>query len=163
VIGRPANTVPEASLIIADAVPDPPTPIVAFENVTTTDATLVCTIVTVAVALMPSQVAVITLVPAAIPVTTPLDNTVALEVLLDVNVQTRPVTMLLLASRVTTLTLVEPPTLRLEVPSVMDTDATGVVMIDSVALPIRPSLVALAVMLPRTSPVYTPVVEFTEA
>ena len=66
---------------------------------TLTDATGTGVTVTLAVPLLPSLVAVIVAEPAAIPVTTPLDDTVAIPVLELDHVTARPVRTLLFASR----------------------------------------------------------------
>jgi hypothetical protein len=66
---------------------------------TLTDATGTAEIVTLAVPLFPSLVAVIVAEPAATPVTTPLDDTVAIPVLELDHVSARPVSTLLFASR----------------------------------------------------------------
>ena len=55
----------------------------------------------VAVPDFPSLVAVIVVVPAATPVTTPLLETVAMALLLEVHVTVRPVTIAPLTSRTT--------------------------------------------------------------
>jgi hypothetical protein len=65
---------------------------------TLTDATGTGVTVTLAVPLFPSLVAVIVAEPAATPVTTPLDETVAIPVLELDHVTARPVNTLLFAS-----------------------------------------------------------------
>ena len=68
---------------------------------TGTGATVTVSAVTVTVAVpdLPSLVAVIVVVPAATPVTTPLDDTVATAELDVAHVMMRPVNVLLPASR----------------------------------------------------------------
>jgi hypothetical protein len=103
---RPVSTALDASRVVAAAVADWPTssdgcsvtPIVA-KGTTVTDRA--------ADPLMLSLVAVMIAEPAPIAVTAPVDETVATAGLLDVQAITRPVSVLLVASRVTALAVVD--------------------------------------------------------
>jgi hypothetical protein len=96
---------------------------------TLTDATGAGRAVTVTldVPLLPSLVAVIVAAPAPAPVTTPLDETVAIPVLELDHVTPRPVSTLLLASRVVAVSCVVCPTLIFAVGGATLTEATGTV------------------------------------
>jgi hypothetical protein len=72
-----------------------------------------------------SLVAVITADPAATPVTKPVLETVAAAVLFELQVIVRPVSTLLLASRVVAVSCVVCPTI-MELAPLTVTDATGV-------------------------------------
>ena len=100
VIVRPLSTLPFASLVVAVSCCVPPTVIgdVGAESVTV--ATGIGTTVRDAVPFFPSLVAVMFALPAATPVTTPVPETVATLVLSEDQVMTRPLSTLLLASRV---------------------------------------------------------------
>ena len=97
VIVRPVSTLPFASLNVAERVVVAPTPTLADVGATVTVETGSGTTVTVAVPLFPSLVAVIVAVPADTPVTTPF-KTVATPVALELQVTTRPVSVLPFAS-----------------------------------------------------------------
>jgi hypothetical protein len=117
--------------------------------------------VTVALPIWPSLVAVIDTFPAATAVTRPDAKTVATAVLLEFQPITRPVSTLLLASRVTAESCTVPPTRRLAVAGDTDTDATG---IGAGALTARaeealfPSLEAAIIAVPAASAIRSPVV-----
>jgi hypothetical protein len=81
--------------------------------------------ITVALPIWPSLVAVIDTFPAATAVTRPDAETVATAVLLEFQPITRPVSALLLASRVTAESCTVAPTRRLDVAGDTDTDTTG--------------------------------------
>ena len=102
VTARPESTAPFASYAVAVSCAVCPTLTLAVAGETLTDATGTVTAVTLteAVPLFPSLVAVMVAEPAAIPLTTPLDETVAMPVLELDHVTARPVSTLLLASRV---------------------------------------------------------------
>jgi hypothetical protein len=108
---------------------------------------------------LPSLVAVIVAEPAATPVTTPLDDTVATPVLELDHVTARPVSTLLLASRVVAVSCVVCPTLTLAEAGATLTDATGTSVTVTVAVPLFPSLVAVIVAEPAATPVTTPLDE----
>src|SRR5258708_5745890 len=109
---RPVSPSPAGSLGVAVSCPVAATPTVAVAGATITDATGTTT-VNAAVPLRPSLVAVrVTGPPAASPVTSPVDETVATAILLVVHVTTRPVTTFPLAPFLLALTCpVAPPPL----------------------------------------------------
>src|SRR2546422_7542022 len=87
---RPVSGLPPASFGVAVSCTVDPTCAVAEEGATVTEATGTCTTVMVDVPLCPSLVAVIVVVPATLPVTSPLELTVATVVLLLTQVTARP-------------------------------------------------------------------------
>jgi hypothetical protein len=107
----------------------------------------------------PSLVAVIVVVPAATPVTTPLADTVAAAVLLDVHTTTRFVTTVPLTSFTVATSVVVWPATTLAVAGATVTLPTAVCVAVTVELPLLPSLVAVIVAEPGATPVTTPVVE----
>jgi hypothetical protein len=130
---------------------------VAGETLTVATGTGVT--VTLAVPLLPSLVAVIVAEPAATPVTTPLDDTVAIPVLELDHVTVRPVSTLLFASRVVAVSCTVRPTVTLGVAGATVTDATGTGVTVTLAVPLLPSLVAVIVAEPTATPVTTPLDE----
>lgn len=115
--------------------------------------------VTVAVPLFPSLVAVIVIVPAATAVTTPDVVTVASAELLDDHDTARPVSTLPLASRVEAASVSDAPTASCDDAGVTTTDATGAgagAFTVICALPVFPSLVAVIVAVPAAFAVTTP-------
>jgi hypothetical protein len=122
------------------------------------DATAAAVTVTAVVADLPSLVAVTVALPGATPVTTPLDDTVAIEGLSTVQVTMRSVTTTPLASFTVAASVAVKPTMRLNVAGrVTDPTATGVTVTVTVALWF--SLVAVIVDVPGATPVTTPVAE----
>lgn len=115
--------------------------------------------VTVALPVLPSLVAVTWVVPAPTAVTSPLAFTEATaEFALD-QVITRPVSTLLLASRVVALSWEVFPTCTLGVAGETETVATGMgaaVVTVTVALPDWPSLVAVTCVVPAPTAVTRP-------
>jgi hypothetical protein len=89
---------PLASVTIADKGVDTPTASVSVDGVRVTDPVPAAATVTVAVPTFPSMVPVILAVPAAIPLTTPAVETVAMLGLADAHVTTRSLRTLPLAS-----------------------------------------------------------------
>jgi hypothetical protein len=83
--------------------------LVALSDTLTLDTGTFVTVM-LAVPFTPSLVAVMVAVPAATPVTTPLAFTVATLVLLLAHVMVRPVSTLLLASRVVAVPVLVAPT-----------------------------------------------------
>jgi hypothetical protein len=126
---------------------------------TLTDATGTAETVTLAVPLFPSLVAVIVAEPAATPVTTPLDETVAIPVLELDHVTVRPVSTLLFASRAVAVSCTVWPTVTLGAAGETLTDATGTGVTVTLAVPFFPSLVAVIVAEPTATPVTTPLGE----
>jgi hypothetical protein len=127
VTGRPESTAPFASSVVAVSCTVCPTLTLGVDGETLTDATGTVTAVTLteAVPLFPSLVAVIVAEPAATPVTTPLDDTVAIPVLEVDHVTVRPVNTLLFASRVVAVSCAVCPTEMLELVGATATEATG--------------------------------------
>jgi hypothetical protein len=120
--------------------------------------------VIVAWSVTPSLVAKIVAVPAETPVTMPVRAlTVATAALFEVNETTRPVMMLLPASRSVAEASVVAPAAIDEDPSVSETVATGTAFTDTLAWPVIPSTVAMMLADPPDTPVMTPVVGLTTA
>src|SRR5437764_9359488 len=110
-----------------------------------------------AVPLLPSLVAVIvTGPPAATPVTSPLPFTLAIVLSLDVQVITRPVNGLPLASLGVALSCTICPVATLAVAGATVTVATGTGATVIRAVPLFPSLVAMIVAEPAASALTTP-------
>jgi hypothetical protein len=105
---------------------------------------------------LPSLVAVIALVPAAIAVTRPELLTDAAPVFPDVQTIDRPVRTLLLASLRTAVACVVAPTRIEPDASVTETLATGTRATETAADPLFPSLVAVMLQLPVPTAVTTP-------
>jgi hypothetical protein len=101
-------------------------------------------------------VAVIVADPTATPVTTPLDDTVAMLVLLDPQVTTRPVSTLPAASFVVAVKVVAEPTNTLAGDGDTTTVATGSSVTVTTDAPLFVSLVAVMVAVPGMTPVTTP-------
>jgi hypothetical protein len=99
----------------------------------------------------PSLAAVTDTLPPATAVTSPEPETVAIEVLLELQPMTRPVSTLPLASLVVAVSCTDPPTCRVALAGDTETDATG---IGAGALTLRraelalPELEALIIALP---------------
>src|SRR5256884_1336940 len=113
--------------------------------------------VTAAVPLWPSLVAVIvTGPPAATPLTSPLPFTLAIALLLDCQVTTRPVNGLPFASLGVAVSCTVLPTATPAVAGVTVTDATGTGVTVMAAVPFWPSLVAVIVAEPAPLVVTSP-------
>ncbi len=113
-----------------------------------------------AVPVCPSLVAVmVTGPPAVTPVTSPVDETVAMAALLVVHVTVRPVSTFPAASVVVAVNCTVAPTFTVAVPGLTDTDVTGAAVAVTViaAVPLCPSLVAVIVAVPAVTPVTSPV------
>jgi len=127
-IKRPVRMLLLASRVTAESCTVPPTTRVVVAGDTETDATGTGAGALTVIAAAPVFVslnAVIVALPAAMAVTRPDVETVLMPVLLEPQVTTRPVSTLLFASRVTAESCTVPPTWRLDVAGVTDTDATG--------------------------------------
>jgi hypothetical protein len=153
----PVITAPLASLVVAVACVDLPTPIVEDASDTVTDATAVATTVTCANPLRPSLVAVMLAVPAPTAVTTPVLFTVATAALSDPQDTSRPVTITPFASLVVAVAWVVPPATTLEAASTTVTLATGGTVTVTVANPLCPSLPATMLAVPAATAVTRPV------
>jgi len=112
---------------------------------------------TLAVPDFPSLVAVIVAVPSPTPVTIPVADTVAIVLLLVLHVTTRSVTTFPFKSFTVSVSGADFPTFTGVVAGLMLTDPTGTGTIVTVAVPLFPSLVAVMVAVPRSTPVTTPV------
>jgi len=108
-----------------------------------TEATGRFVTVTAAVALFPSLVAVIVAEPTARPLTTPLGDTVAIALLLVAHVSVRPGSTFPLASLATALSCCVEPTDTLTDAGLTPTEATGTLDAVTVAVPVRPSALAV--------------------
>jgi len=156
---RQVSTVPSMSAVVAVSVPVCPTMIELVGGATVTVATGAGVTVTLDVQDFVSLVAVIVVVPGATPVTTPVADTVAAAVLLDVHVTTRSVTTVPLTSFTVATSVVVWPAMTLAVGGATVTLPTAVLVAVTVELPLLPSLVAVIVAEPAATPVTTPVVE----
>src|SRR3989441_339168 len=112
--------------------------------------------VSAAVPLCPSLVAVIVADPTATPLTRPLPLTVATAVLLLAHVTVRPVSGAPLASFGVAVSWTVCPAWTLGAGGLTVTDATGRCTTVMAALPLCPSLVAVIVAAPTTTPVTSP-------
>jgi len=115
--------------------------------------------VTEAVPDLPSLVAVIVAIPEPTPVTTPLDDTVAIALLLVVQATDRPVRTAPLWSRNVAASVVVCPASTVAVGGVTVTVATGLGCTVTVVVPVFPSLVAVIVALPSPTPLTSPALE----
>src|SRR5881392_3343213 len=156
--GRPVSTVPFASFRVAVSCCVCPTGTLADAGLTVTDATGTPLTVMLAVPLCPSLVAVIvTGPPAATPLTSPLPFTLAIALLLDCQVITRPVNGLPLASRGVAVSCTVCPIATVPELGVTVTAATGATVTVTLAVPLCPSLVAVIVTgPPGPTPVTSP-------
>lgn len=158
VIVRPVSTFPFASFVVAVNVTVLPTSIVALDGLTVTLATGTGRMVTDAVPDTPSEVAVIVTFPVSTDVTTPLEFTVALAVLLELQ-PTGRVTVLPFMSFTVAVSVVDWPTIIVVGEGVTVTLPTGASVTFTVDVPLLPSLVAVIVTVPAATPVTTPVEE----
>src|SRR2546425_3536792 len=108
------------------------------------------------VPLWPSLVAVIVAEPATFAVTSPVPVTVATGVLVLAHVTVRPVRMLPVASRRVAVSCCVWPAGTLADAGLTVTDATGTPLTVMLAVPLWPSLVAVMVTAPATTPVTSP-------
>jgi hypothetical protein len=108
------------------------------------------------VALFPSLNAVIVALPDVTAVTSPVDDTVATEVLFEDHVTSLPVSALFPASRMSGDSCRVPPTTTLAADGATVTDATGIGVTVTVATPLVPSLVAVISAVPGPTAVRTP-------
>src|SRR5436190_2243475 len=104
----------------------------------------------------PSLVAVTVAVPGVTPVTTPVVDTVATAVLLELHVTTRPVSTAPLASFSVAVSAPVCPTMIELVAGETATVATGAGVTVTAEVPDFPSLVAVIVAVPGATPVTTP-------
>jgi hypothetical protein len=164
-IARPVRMLLLASRVTALSCTVPPICKFAVPGDTDTNATGAgggALTVIVEVAVWPSLVAVICTVPAAIVVTRPRAETVPMLALFELQLITRPVRTLLLASRVTADNCTVPPIWRLEVAGDTDIDATGTgagALTAIAAEEVCPSLAAMIDAFPPATAVTSPEVE----
>src|SRR5438093_7333578 len=128
----------------------------AEAGLTVTDATGTRFTVTAAVPLCPSLVAVIVAAPAATPVTSPVEDTVATAGVPDAQVTARPVSTLPAASFRVVVSCTVAPTSMSAVAGLTVTDATETIATVTLAVPLCPSLVAVIVADPAATPVTSP-------
>ena len=148
---------PDGSRTVAVSVTVPRTPIVAEDGETCRVRTPGETTSTVAVPTCPSLIAVIVAVPVDTPVTTPLLETVAIEVWLLDQDTTRPLSVLPDASERFAVRVVVCPIGTLDVAGDTVTLATGTGTTVTFAQPSTPSMLAKMTALPVVSPVTPPV------
>src|SRR5436309_7636192 len=161
---RPVRMVPLASRRVALSCTVWPAGTLADAGLTVTDATGTPLTVMLAVPLWPSLVAVIvTGPPAATPLTSPLPFTLAIALLLDCQVMTRPVNGLPLASRGVAVSCTVCPIATVPELGVTVTAATGATVTVTVAVPLCPSLVAVSVTGPPAATPLTSPLPFTLA
>src|SRR5207249_89044 len=145
VIVRPDSALPFASFGVAVSWSALPAGTFAELGLTVTDATGTCTTVMADVPLCPSLVAVIVAEPATLPVTSPLELTVATDVLELAHVTTRPDNGLPLTSLGVAVSCAVLPSFTEADAGVTVTAATGTATTVTLAVPLCPSLVAVVV------------------
>ena len=106
--------------------------------------------------LRPSLVAVIVAVPAVMPVIKPAGETVAIVALLDAQVTTRPVRTFPVLSLVCAVAWSVAPMANEDNGAVTDTEATGIPVTVTTAVPVLVAAVAVIVAVPAVAPVTTP-------
>src|SRR2546426_7306312 len=156
---RPLSGLPFASSGVAVSWPHCPTWIPAVAGLTLTDATGTGFTVTAALPVLPSLVAVIVTAPAATPVTSPVEDTVATAGALDVQVTDRPESTLPAASFSVAVSCTVAPTSTTAVTGLITTDATGTFATVTLADPLLPSLVAVIVTAPAATPITRPLAD----
>src|SRR6266566_5087348 len=159
VIARPVRTFPAESFVVAVSCTLPPTAMLPLAGLTVTEATGTRATVMLAVPLFPSLVAVMVAEPVALPVTSPLEITVAAVVLLLDQAIARPVRTFPAESFVVAISWIVPPTTMLPLAGLTVTEATGTsaTATVTVAVALFPSLVAVIVAAPAATPVTSPV------
>jgi hypothetical protein len=154
---RPVTTTPFTSVTTAVSVVVCPTIMSAVVGCTATAPTGTSVTFTAELPIFPSDVALIVAEPGATAVTTPVVETVATRLLLDVQLTGRSVTAVPLASVTVADSAAVCPTCRLAVAGCTVTLATGTGVTVMAALALLPSLVALIVVEPGATAVTTPV------
>src|SRR5712691_6937575 len=112
--------------------------------------------VTAELPVLPSQVAVMLAVPAATPLTSPLELTVAAAVLSLDQVMVRPLSVLPPVSLGVAMSCVVPPTWTLDGDGETVTDATGTIETVTTQVPLWPSQVAVTLAVPTATPLTSP-------
>jgi hypothetical protein len=157
VTGRPVRRLPAASNGVAASCVVPPTTTAAVAGLMTRAATETFATLMVADALFPSLVALTIAEPAAMPVTSPLDDTVATALLLVVQVSILPRTTFPSASLVVALSCCLEPTDRLAEAGLTAIEATGILVTPTTAMPTVPLTCAITMSPPAAVPaVYRP-------
>src|SRR6266480_4244648 len=159
VIVRPVSAFPLASFGVAVSWSVLPAGTLPEAGLTVTEATGTCTTVMAAVPLCPSLMAVIVAEPATLPVTSPLELTVATVVLLLDHAIVRPDSGLPPASFGVAVSCTVLPSFTLADVGVTLTDATGTLVTVMLEVPLCPSLVAVIVADPAPPPVTRPLLE----
>src|SRR5206468_1117605 len=160
---RPVNGLPLASFGVAVSCTVCPTPTLAGDGLTVTEATGATVTVTSEVPLCPSQVAVIVAVPATLPVTRPLALTVAIVVLPLDQVTTRPASGLPFASLGVAVSCTVCPATTLAGDGLTVTVATGTLVTVTTDVPLLPSDVAVIVAEPIAAAVTSPLLSTVAA
>ena len=153
---RPDSGLPLASLGVAVSCVVRPVDRLADAGVTLTDATGTLVTLMAEVALWLSLVAVIVAEPAAPPVTSPLELTVATVALLVDQLTARPDSGFPLASLGVAVSCTVWPVCSDAEAGLTLTDATGTVLTVTAEVPVWPSLVAVTVAAPAATPVTSP-------
>ena len=156
VTSRPLNGLPLASCGVAVSWTACPTAALTVAGLRLTDATGTTLTVTAALPVTPSLVAVIVTAPAATPVTSPVDETVAVAGALDTQVIARPDSTAPAASFGLAASCTLAPTSTSAVAGLITTEATGTFATVTVAEALFPSLVAVIVAVPAATAVATP-------
>src|SRR6185437_7396270 len=162
VMARPESAAPFASRAVAESVTEPPMLRLAVPGFTATDATgiggggVVAVTTTCAVPVLPSAVAVMSVVPAPTPVTRPLALTVAIDLFADAHVMGRPASVLPFASVATASSALDAPTSSVAEPGVTATAATGMTVTVIADDALLPSTVPLTVAEPAETAVTLP-------
>src|SRR2546422_5332838 len=142
---RPLNGLPLASRGVAVSCTACPTAVLSVVGLTLTDATGTGFTVIAALPVLPSLVAVIVTAPAAAPVTSPLEETVAVAGALDAHVIVRPDSTVPAASCGVATSCTPAPTSTSAVAGLITTEATGMFATLTAADAFFPSLVAVSV------------------
>jgi hypothetical protein len=154
------NVVPSAAIVVAVNCAAVPAVIDAVAGVIATEATAGAPVVTVTRIEpdFPSAVALIRVEPAALPTTMPCAVTDATVSFAELHVTVRPVRAFPSASKSDAVSTCDCRTPNAMLLGAIETNATGPSTV-SVALPERPSLVAVIVALPGPTAVTTPLVD----
>src|SRR5438309_10562189 len=159
VISRPDSGRPFASSGVAVSWTFSPTWMAAVAGLTLTDATGTGVTITAALPVFASLVAVIVTAPAAMPVTSPVEDTVATAGALDAHATARPESTLPAASVRVAASCTLAPTSTTALAGLTVTEATGTRLTVTAAPPVFPSLAAVIVADPAAAPVTRPLAE----
>jgi hypothetical protein len=153
---RPESGLPPASRGVAVSCTDCPTCTPAVAGLSVTDATGTPLTVIVAPPACPSLAAEIVATPADTPLTSPLPSTEATAEFVVPHVTVRPTSGLPLASLGVAASWSVCPTATLADAGLTVTDATGGTVTVIAAAPLCPSLVAVIVAMPGSTPLTSP-------